>query len=850
MWNDRSHLKHRTIILVSVLFMAFSSGGKDFFRTTGHRIGAAWGGETAWAATLAETRAAEEGQTPSTRRISLNGAWQLTYGQQPPTVKETVTPSIPPGWTTIPATVPGNVELDMVAAGKLQDPSVGNRIFKLRDLETYQWWFRRRFSSPAWEAGERINLVFDGLDCFGTIWVNGKVVGKTDDMLIPHQFDVTDFIRPRGDNEVIVRIDSSLLEGRKYPHPPLDLAGAGHYECLFVRKASHMYNYDIMPRMLSAGLWRGVALEIVKPTHWRSVYWTTLKADPRHHSATVLVDWDLVTERYNLDDLHLQFTLKRQGRVVHQSENAVLATHGRAQLALTGIDLWWPRGYGEPALYDAALQLIDSRGKVLDENRCRLGVRTIELHRTDITTPENPGDFAFVVNGERIFVRGTDWVSLDGLHSRDGKFLRPTVDMLVDLNCNLIRCYGGNVYSDHDLLDLCDENGVMVWQEFALGNARYPQTPEFQAQMRHEAEVVVSRIRNHPSIALWTGGNEIDDSVSWSGFGADPNTDLISRQVFPQVVQQYDPLRAYLPSSPYRSPELIRLGNRMDMMPEVHLWGPRGYYKGEYYTKVNAHFVSEIGYHGCPSRRTLEQMLDPEYVYPWVKDWQWNDEWLTKSVRWHPRSKETDGRNDLMVNQLKYLFGTAPRDLDDFIAASQITQAEALKFFIEFWRQGKGQRTGIIWWNLRDGWPILSDAVVDYYNRKKLAYAYIKQVQVNVVAICGEAVDGKHPVYVVNDTLQPVAGHVTIRDADTDRQILDSDFQVGANGKALISQIPQASTPEMWLIDWQLSDGSKFKNHYLEAIPPIRLEDYRRWMVKLGLPAEAEWIRFGVDGKN
>ena len=790
--------------------------------------------------------------TPSTRRVSLNGKWELTYGLETPKGAETTVPAIPSGWTTIAATVPGNVELDMMAAGKLADPSVGNRVLKLRELEAYQWWYRRTFSSPAWQPGERVNLVFEGLDCFGTIWLNGQRVGATDDMLIPHRFDVTDHLRRGGGNELIIRINSALIEGRKYAHPPLDIAGEGHYECLFVRKASHMYNYDIMPRMLSAGLWRGVALEVVKPTHWRSVYWTTIATNPRERTATALVDWDLVTDRFDLDDLHVRYVLKRQGRVAHQSESPVLATHGRALLTLTDVDLWWPRGYGDPALYEASVALVDREGTVVDENHCRIGLRTIVLHRTDIATRENPGDFTFLVNGERIFVKGTDWVSLDGLHSRDGKFLRPAVDMLVDLNCNLIRCYGGNVYSDHDLLDLCDENGIMVWQEFSLGNARYPQTQEFQAQMRHEAEVVVGRIRNHPSLALWVGGNEIDDLASRAWPGADPNTDVLSRQVFPQVVEQFDPLRSYLPASPYRSPELIRLGNRLDMMPEVHLWGPRGYYKGAFYTDENAHFVSEIGYHGCPSRRTLEQMFDPDFVYPWVKDkeWQWNDEWMTKSVRWHPMSQEHLTRNDLMINQLRYLFGTVPTNLDDFIAASQLTQAEALKFFIEFWRQGKWQRSGIIWWNLRDGWPILSDAVVDYYNRKKLAYEYIKRVQVNVAAMCGEAEHGQHPVYVVNDTLQPAKGHVTIRDADTDRRILDSDFQVDVNSKVLVSQIPQAQKPEMWLMNWQLADGSKFRSHYLAAIPPIRLEDYRRWMAKLGLPPESDWVKYGVGDSH
>ncbi len=331
--------------------------------------------------------------------------------------------------------------------------------------------------------------------------------------------------------------------------------------------------------------------------------------------------------------------------------------------------------------------------------------------------------------------------------------------MIVDLNCNMIRCWGGNVYEDHEFFDLCDSNGVMVWQDFSLAGTAYPQDDDFAEKIRTEAVAVVLKLRRHPSLVVWSGNNEVDASLDWNFTKpVDPGIDRLSREVLPRAVWEYDPLRDYLPSSPYCGEEYFRQGNNESLLPEVHLWGPRGYYKTPFYTEVNAHFVSEIGYHGCPNRSSLERMFDPGFVYPWTAEGKWNDQWQTKAVRAHPDSTLTLDRNDLMTNQVKALFGDVPKDLDRFIFASQVVQAEAMKFFVEFWRMDKFRKTGIIWWNLRDGWPILSDAIVDFYNSRKLAYYFIRRVQPDACVMIGDPRDGRHPVVAVNDTREERSG--------------------------------------------------------------------------------------------
>jgi len=763
--------------------------------------------------------------------LSLNGPWNLSFGPQ-----TAVAPSTPDelaccDWPTIPATVPGNVELDLMAAGRLPDISRGNNIHLLRELETHRFWFRRSFDAPTIPPGHSAQLVFEGLDTIAAIFLNGLEVGRADNMLIPHRFDVTAHLRP-GRNDIAVRIDSPILEGRRHENEPIEWADRMHYESLSVRKAPHMYGWDITPRLVSAGMWRPVHLDILPPTRLRSVYWATIAANPARRTATLFVHWDFVTERLAIDGMRVRITLRDGQRIIHQFTQTVIDTHGRERLDLTDVDLWWPRGYGDAKLYDGTVELLDETGQVLDSHACRIGVRTVELLRSEITTPDQPGEFVFLVNGRRIFVKGTNWVPLDSLHSRDPQHLVCTIDMAVDLNCNMIRCWGGNVYEDHAFFDLCDRHGIMVWQDFALACAIYPQTDEFAVALRREAEAIVARLRNHPSLVLWAGDNEIDVFYHRLLPGVDPNTDRHSRGTLPQVVRRLDPYRAYLPSSPYSSPELVRRGANINEQPERHLWGPRDDFKGPFYTRSLAHFASEIGYHGCPHRQSIERMLDPDHLWPW----QDNDQWLTHCTRPHPHFTAWNYRIPLMARQIAVLFGSVPDNLDDYILASQISQAEALKFFIEWFRAAKWRRSGIVWWNLRDGWPVFSDAVVDYFGRRKLAYEYIRRVQKDVCAICREPEGGRHEIVIVNDTLRPAGGHLTVTDADGGTTLLESDWAVEPNWKSTVGHVPASCRPAMYLLSWSVEGGGRHANHYLAGPRPFALADYRRWLGKMGIP--------------
>lgn len=780
---------------------------------------------------------ASPGSTPASsernRTQSLNGAWSLTYGPCPDCFRDAPATSPPPGWPTVPATVPGNVELDLVAAGRLQPLEKGSRVYQTLQLESHQWWYRRTFQAGHGAPGERAELVFEGLDCLAAVWLNGHEVGRAANMLIPHRFDVTAQLLPDQSNQLVVRIDPAVPAGLAAPRTGWEHASPGHWESLSIRKAPHMYGWDIMPRIVSAGLWRDVYVEWIRPLRLSSVYWFTRTTDVQQGKATVSVAWE-IDGSLDKSEYKLEIALRRNGETAFRWETPVRSPNAQREITLDKVAFWWPSGYGDQALYEATVTLLDRQGSVVDRNTTRLGVRTIDLDRTDILTEDNKGKFGFVVNGEPIFVKGADYSCLDALHSRDASHLDRVFPLLTELNCNMARCWGGNVYPEDRFFDLCDEAGILVWQDFAMACAVYPRDKGFLDAIRTEAKVVVSRIRNHPSLALWSGNNECDDAFDWATRdgrpSVDPNLDLSTREVIPSVLRVLDPHRAYLPSSPYHSPAVFAAGNKTDSMPEVHLWGPRGYFKAPFYTASPARFASEIGYHGCPSRASLERMMDPEFVEPWVKGHQWNDQWLTKSVRFSPEDKSTVGRNDLMINQIKAFFGAVPGNLDEFILASQITQAEALKFFVELFRQQKGLKQGILWWNIRDGWPIVSDAVVDYYNTRKLAFYYLQRVQRDVQAICCEPAQEQHAIVVVNDTLRTAQGHLELMRVGDSVRLFEASFTVEPNGKATVGALPHPAQTEMWRLQWSIEGAGAFTSHYLATSATVDFAQYKSWM--------------------
>jgi beta-mannosidase len=263
------------------------------------------------------------------------------------------------------------------------------------------------------------------------------------------------------------------------------------------------------------------------------------------------------------------------------------------------------------------------------------------------------------------------------------------------------------------------------------------------------------------------------------------------------------------------------------ILPEEHTWGPRDYYKSDYYKNNNAHFISEAGYHGCPCLESIKKFISPEHVWPYKN----NPEWILHSSD----QNGNDARVMLMEKQVRQIFGEVPTNPEDYALASQISQAEAKKYFIERMRTGRPEKTGIIWWNLLDGWPQMSDAVVDYFFEKKLAYGFIKRSQAPFSIAAGEISNWALPIYACNDTLQPKCGKYTVKDAESGEILHGSDFVAEKNASTLLVNLPSYySDKRMLIIEWEI-DGEFGYNHYMCGYPPFSFEFYKEMIKKYSL---------------
>ncbi len=755
--------------------------------------------------------------------VSLNGAWSLSYFPQPDFSEVRDLKDVPADAKTLAATVPGDAFLELEKAKVVPPLFIGTNVWAMRTWENVQWVYRKTFTAPTFDAKTACaQLRFDGLDTLADVFLNGERIGTAENMHLVHAFDVSARLRQGAANEVAVLFRSPVREAEKYVFDTHGFHSCGSVESEPLRKACHQFGWDIFPRLISAGIWRDVSLDITPRARVADVYWITRAIDRAKRSAGLRVEFRTVLPFCERLGGKYRITLTRQGREAFRHEWPLETVATRREFWLGDVDFWWPKSYGEAALYEAKVEIIGGvTGKVIASDVRSIGIRTLALERDDVYSAERPGEFLFRVNGEKIYCRGSNWVPLDMMHSRDAAHMIPTLELFTDLNCNMVRVWGGGVYESDAFYAYCDANGLLVWQDFMTGCGCFPQDDAYAAVTDAEIRSILLRLRNHPSIALWAGNNENDQFMIGEYRGTvdiDPNVERNSRVTIPRVCWELDPVRPYLPSSEYYSPD-VAAGRAKPS--ENHLWGARGYYKVPFYTNSPAHFVSEMGYHGMPNRETLERMMTKGALYPF-KDAKftpesWNDEYQCKASRPFVTGDYGKHRNHLMSNQVRLMFGAPSTDFDTFIDQSQIVQAEAMKTFVELFRSRKfAQTTGLLWWNVRDGWPQLSDAVVDYFYSKKLAYWTIRNAQRDQIVM----VRDDHRAIAVNDTLAAVTGSVTIRDAATGTVVLRSDaFTIPANGTLDVGAV--AWKGQGVLVIEATLGGKPFVNHFLYGEIPF-----------------------------
>ncbi|WP_338552374.1 glycoside hydrolase family 2 protein [Paenibacillus sp. KS-LC4] len=685
--------------------------------------------------------------------------WRLQHfevGEKPPL--QVAAPGLDDRfWMT--ANVPGDVHSTLIDRRIIEHPYFGHNDIKCRWIEQKEWWYRAQFDYEIHERhdghGERHELIFEGLDTFATIFVNGLEIGTAENMHRIYVFDVTRVMRP-GKNAIAVRFDPLHLH-----HQDKEQFQWSSYtkERPWLRKAAMNFGWDWGPRMVTVGIWGGVRLERRRVAKLDSVFVQTLSAGKEAAALRVAVDAVAYHKQAQLTAEIKLFT--REGEVAASA--AISVKGGRetaAELVVKQPQLWWSHDLGEPYLYELEVQLL-AAGEQVDSYRKRCGIRTIELQLED---KAGKPAFAFLLNGVKLFAKGSNWIPADSfIGAVKDKRYTDLIELAVDSNMNMLRIWAGGIYEKDVFYEECDRLGVLVWQDFAFANALFPDfNRNFMENVRQEAIDNVKRLRNHPSLALWCGNNEIDWLYDMKSAGGDITCpfygESIYHELLPEVLEQYDSSRPYWPSSPY--------GGNDANDPDVgdrHNWQvwhgsvyPRKFGEAplldysiegvtfKNYKKDFTLFSSEFGMHASANRYTLERYI-PEGEFYWG------------SVELAHRNKDTNHQKGILLMEG---YTGIPQNIEEYMNFSMLTQAEGLKYGIEHYRRNKHRTSGALVWQHNDSWPGTSWSLIDYELLPKASFYYAKKFYHPLLLSLDYEPGQPLCVWAVNDRLSAHEGEV------------------------------------------------------------------------------------------
>ena len=636
--------------------------------------------------------AGEHQPSPSSVTRPLHEGWTLSCSRTVPAAP--VTQDI-----TWPATVPGCVHTDLLAARVIPDPYLDCNELAVQWIGECDWSYETEFDADL-SAGDRHTLVFHGLDTVATVSLNGEVILASENMHRTYRIDVTDRLQAKG-NRLKVHF-LSPYEHEKKLHEVLEprpncYPGPGN----LMRKMACNFGWDWGPNVVTAGIWKDVEL----------VSWSVARFDGVRTDVSLSGRDGLVRIEAEIDGD--RDGLELHARIGDQSASAFLGG-GEASLDLTfsSPKLWWPHGMGAQPLYELEISLTKN-GVLLDRRVKRIGFRSIAL---DLSGDEEQSAFTFVANGKPMFVFGANWIPDDCFPSRITRArLEHRITQAKDANINMLRVWGGGIYESDDFYELCDEHGVLVWQDFLFSCAAYPEEGSLPAEVEAEAKDNITRLMSHPSLALWNGNNENiwgyqawgwQEPLAGRTWGLGYYLDLL-----PRMVRDYHPSGLYYPGSPY-SGSMDRFANA-DPHGCRHIWDVWNEVGYEVYAAYRPRFVSEFGWQAPPTMATLKQAISDDPMTP-----------TSPGIMHH--QKAGDGNGKLLRGLKGHL--PEPASFEDWHFTTQLNQAHAIAFGISYFRSLQPTCRGAIVWQLNDCWPVTSWAAVDGYGRKKPLWYALKKV--------------------------------------------------------------------------------------------------------------------------
>jgi beta-mannosidase len=647
----------------------------------------------------------------------------------------------------LPATVPGCVHTDLLAAGEIPDPFYRDNERSVQWVGRTDWVYSRRFDVPEeLLEHERVLLRCEGLDTLADVKLNGRRLGRTDNMFRTWEFDVKDRLRT-GENRIEVRFASAMryIEKRQRQRP-LPYWGKGHKAgcSAWIRKEQCNFGWDWGPMLVTCGIWRPIALVGYSTARLADVH-----VQQTHARGGVTLTVDVTAERTGRADLSAEVAVSFRGRTLARRTAQLRGSKGRTKARIDDPRLWWPNGMGDQPLYDVDVELLGPAGERLDAAERRVGLRTLELDRRSDRWGES---FRFRVNGVAFFAKGANWIPADPLQPRvTQQRYRRLLQSAADANMNSVRVWGGGIYEQDAFYDLCDELGLCVWQDFMFACSAYPTfEPGFMDNVAVEAEQNVRRLRHHPSIALWCGNNELEQGLvgpewtegcmSWNDYKP------LFDKLLPSICRRLDPKRTYWPSSGH-SPRGDRQDSKDPRWGDAHLWSVwHGRQPFDWYRTAYHRFCSEFGFQSFPSQRTTHSFTEPR------------DRNVTSPVMEHHQRSRIG--NDAILQYMASWFRMPPR-FDDLLWLSQILQLLGIQYAVEHWRRNMPRCMGAIYWQLNDCWPAASWAGIDSAGRwKALHYGARRFFAPALLSAVEDAGRGRIDLHATNDRGKPAKGKV------------------------------------------------------------------------------------------
>jgi beta-mannosidase len=708
------------------------------------------------------------------------------------------------------ATVPGTVHTDLLSLQEIEEPYYRLNEHKLQWIDKVDWDYQTSFNLSKRDfSKQHIELYFSGLDTYAHIFINDSLILQTDNMFRNYTIDAKQFLK-KGNNKLHIKFHSPINKGiekyealgYKFPVSDNDLAKIGQVEnekrvSIFTRKAGYHFGWDWAPRLVTSGIWKPIKL----------ISWN------QHKIEDVFIQQNSIGKKANMT-AHIELAVNNKsekgvveiivnGKTIKKTQVKLIKGENNLQIPfeIENPELWWPNGMGNQVLYDVEVKL--TSGFYADTKSHKIGLRTIEL----IREPDSIGtSFYFKVNGHDVFMKGANYIPQDiFLPNAKKANYEHIIASAKDANMNMLRVWGGGIYENDEFYQLCDEMGLLVWQDFMFACAMYPGDSSFLENVKQEAIDNVKRLRNHTSIALWCGNNEV--LSAWENWGW--KNDIIEEQskeiadtiwkaynaifhkILPEVVTSYDGTRAYWPSSPGSDFGGKESHEKGDAHYWMVWWGKEPF---DNYNKAIPRFMSEYGFQSFPEFSTVEKYTIPE-----------DHNIYSEVMKSHQRSSiGNETIEEYMLRDYKQ-----PKDFKSFLYVSQLLQAHGIKIGIEAHRRNRDKCMGSLYWQINDCWPVASWSSIDYYGKWKALHYTAKKSFENFL-ISFENKEDRLNVFVVSDSLKN-------RNAVLKIELLDFDGNLLKQWEELITVEANKSNKYIDLLKNDILNVSNANNAVLHA---------------------------------